>query len=518
LTIDMRAGFRYLKAQSTTNTMNWLLEARHVSKSFAGVRVLEEVSLQLRPGEVQALIGENGAGKSTLMKILAGVEYPDTGTVSIDGHIVPPGNPHLALKAGIGMIFQELLPFPELSVAENVLMGQQPVSRWLRSIDHHEMHRRAAQLLARLQAPIPTTRRMRDLGVAESQLVEIAKALSHRVRVLIMDEPTSALTEHEVEGLNKVIRDLRSDGTAVVYISHKLDEIFRLADRISVLRDGRMVACGDVGEFTTARLISLMVGRDQAETAVPKTANLGPEALAVDRLSKRNCFKDVSFRVRRGEVLGLAGLMGAGRTEIVNAIYGLEPPDSGTIAVAGCCVEIQTPGDALRAGIGLVSEDRKLFGLVPTMTVGENLTLAALRRVCRGGAIVHRLEREAADNSVSTLGIRARTEVQSVDHLSGGNQQKVVLGRTLFAEPEILLLDEPTRGIDVQARSEVHLLIRELARSGKAVVLVSSEMPELLSLSDRILVIRQGAVAAELDARKTGAEEVLRFAMPESRG
>lgn len=494
---------------------DWVLEATGVTKSFGGVKVLHGVDLRLRAGEVHALMGENGAGKSTLMKILAGIHRPDAGEVRVTGRLVPPGNPHASLKAGVAMIFQELSPFPDLSVAENILMGLQPAwfgGGWIR---RRKMHRRAKELLACLNTPIPTRRRLGELRVAEMQVVEIAKALAHQARVIVMDEPTSALSELEAQALYQIVGDLRRQGVAVVYISHKLDEVFRLADRMSVLRDGAMAATGLRSEFTPEQLIRWMVGRDVSLEAAPRTAVTGPPVLSVQGFSKRNVYADVSFEVAAGEVLGLAGLMGAGRTEVVNGLYGLDPADAGEVQVRGRTVRIRGPRDALRAGIGLVSEDRKLYGLVPTLGVPPNLTLAGLERCCRRGWVSRSAERQVANEAVCALGIRARQLQQPVDRLSGGNQQKVVLGRTLFTEPEVLLLDEPTRGIDVGARAEIHGLIRRLTREGKAVVMVSSEMPELLALSDRLVVLRQGRVAGRLTAAEASPEAVLKLAMPE---
>ncbi len=491
-----------------------LLEAVNISKSFSGIRVLNGVSFSLRAGEVHALVGENGAGKSTFMKVLAGVHVPDSGDLRLRGQVVRFRNAHDALRAGIAMIYQELLPFLDLSVAENIFMGQEPATNGFGWINKTAARREAEHLLERLGVRLDVSCVLRGLPVAEMQVVEIAKALAHKAEVIIMDEPTSALSAREADALFRIIRDLKQQGTAIIYISHKLEEIFRLADRVTVLRDGSHVATLEINQLSPDRLISLMVGREMPPARTRGVAEKGDIALSVSGLSKSGRFKEVSFQVRRGEVLGLGGLMGAGRTDVVNAIFGLAPPDAGEIQVQGRTVRIRHPGDAIRAGIGLVSEDRKRFGFIPGFGVGRNLTLAALRRLCRHGFINQRHERGLAEERMRALAIKAAAPEQPVERLSGGNQQKVVLGRTLFTEPDILLLDEPTRGIDIAAKAEVHRQVRELAGAGKAVVLVSSEIPELMSLSDRILVMRQGVISTELNPAQTTPEEILKFAMP----
>jgi ABC-type sugar transport system ATPase subunit len=490
------------------------LQVRHLSKSFPGVQALADVGLDVAAGEVHALLGENGAGKSTLMKILAGLLQPEAGEIRFQGRAVRLPAPHHARRLGIAMIHQELLPFPHLSVAENIFMGQQPASRFLGWIDRSRLQAEARRLLDRLGAPLSPARRMGELSVAEMQTVEIAKAMAHRAELLIMDEPTSALSAHETERLFEIIRGLRQRGASVIYISHKLDEVFRLADTVTVLRDGRHIATVPIRGLTPDQLVAWMVGRELPAGRANSGAPPGEVALAVRGLSKAGRFRDVSFQVRRGEVLGFAGLMGAGRTDVVNALYGLAPADTGEILVHGRPARIRSPRQAIRLGLGLVTEDRKEFGLVLPMSVKHNLTLTDLRRCCRAGVIRHATENRLADERLSAFAIRAAHRNQAVGLLSGGNQQKVVMAKTLLAEPQILLLVEPTRGIDIGAKAEVHALIAGLARAGKAVVLVSSELPELLALSDRLVVLREGVVTAELDARQAAPEQVLRLAMP----
>jgi inositol transport system ATP-binding protein len=476
-----------------------LLEIRDVTKTFWGIKALDAVRFEVRAGEVHALTGENGAGKSTLMKIVAGIQEADSGEIVFRG-------------SGIAMIHQELLPFPDLSVAENICMGQEPARfSW---INRKAMHAQADTQLRQLGFPIPVGRRMRDLGVAEMQTVEIAKALARRADLIIMDEPTSALSDHEAERLFTAIAGLRERGMAVIYISHKMDEIFRLADRITVLRDGRHVQTSAASELNEQRLIALMVGRELA-AGVSRTGTAGEEAaLEVKALSRKDRFRDVSFRVARGEIVGMAGLMGAGRSDVGAAVFGLAPADRGEIRIHGKAVKIGSPAEALAHGISMVTEDRKDSGIVPGMSVTHNLTLASLARWSPGLIIQHRAEREAAQRQVSAFSIKTSSTNRPAKYLSGGNQQKLLIARALLAEPSVLILDEPTRGVDVGAKAEIYRLIGELAQTGKAILMISSEMNEILALSDRILVMRNGTISAELDAHQSNAEVILKHAMP----
>jgi inositol transport system ATP-binding protein len=475
-----------------------LLEVAGVVKSFWGIRALDGVSLQVGPAEIHAIAGENGAGKSTLMKIIAGHQHPDAGRVEFRGR-------------AIAMIHQELLPFPALTVAENILMGQEPMRRfgW---IDRTARNRQARELLAQLDLAIDPRRPMRELTVAEQQSVEIAKGLARQADLLILDEPTSALAEHESQLLFRILLDLRRRGVAILYISHRMQEIFRLADAITVLRDGRSILTTPASEIDEARLIALMVGRAvKASTKAP--CSPGEIALEVRRLGRPPRFHDVSFSVRHGEILGLAGLMGAGRSDVAAAIFGLAPATTGAILIDGRPVPIRSPAAAFAHGIAMVTEDRKEFGFVPDMSVKENVTLASLDRFALGPFIRSRAEAHAADEQMAKFSIRAAGRNQAVKYLSGGNQQKVAIARAMLADPRILILDEPTRGIDVGARAEIHALIAALARSGKAILLVSSEIEELRALADRILVMREGEAAAELPP-SASPEEILRYAMP----
>jgi inositol transport system ATP-binding protein len=491
-----------------------VLQVRNLSKSFPGVKALDSVRLDVQPGTVHALMGENGAGKSTLVKTLIGIHAPDSGEILFNGSSVHLRNPHEAMRMGIAMIHQELMPLPDLTVAENICLGREP-TRWLPFwLDKPAMNRRAQELLDRFGVALPPTRKMKRLAVAEMQTVEIAKALGHNAEVIIMDEPTSAISQREVDALFDVVRDLKRRGVAIIYISHKIDEVFRIADTITVLRDGRCVATHDANELDRDRLIALMVGRELGAVFPQSFAEPSDVALEVRGLTREGKFRNVSFQVRRGEILGIAGLMGAGRTEVISAIFGLAPADSGEILVDGRRVRIANPRDAIRSGIALVAEDRKEYGLVPQMSVKQNVTLANLRGCCRGPLIDHRRENSVADEQIRAFSIKTRDRNQKVGSLSGGTQQKVVVAKALLTDPAILILDEPTRGIDIGAKSEIYAIVAKLADEGKAVIMVSSELPEILSLSRRILVMREGDVTAELDPRDATQEEILRYAMP----
>ncbi len=490
-----------------------MLRAHELRKDFGGLTVLHPTSVEFRPGEVHALMGENGAGKSTLMKILAGLYPPDGGHIEWRGARTDFASPHDALMAGIAMIHQELMPIPDLTVAENITLGSEPCGRFGR-IDRRAQLARARKLLDELEADIAPPRLMRTLTVAQTQVVEIAKALGRQADVILMDEPTAALSDHEVGALFRAIARLKARGVAIVYTTHKMDEVFKLADRISVLRDGRLVSTAAANELDPSKLIKLMVGRELADVFPARLAASDEVLLAVEGLTREPAYRDVSFRIRRGEVLALAGLMGAGRTEVVSAIYGLQPASGGQIRLKGRQISIRNPQDALAAGIGMVTEDRKGLGLIPALGVGQNITLTALRDFCHGQILDHTAESAAIAAQLSEFAVKASDPAQPIAQLSGGNQQKALLARCLLGAPDLIILDEPTRGIDIGAKAEIYALIQKLARSGKAILLVSSELPEVLSLAHRIVVLRRGSVAATLDAMTTDQETVLRHAMP----
>ena len=490
-----------------------MLAVRDLSKAFGGLPALQDVSVDFRPGEVHALMGENGAGKSTLMKIVAGLHRPDAGTIRWRGHDRRFASPQDALAQGIAMVHQELMPIPDLNVAENLLLGMEPVNAW-GWVDQAELHRQSASWLRSLDTELDTRLPMRRLSVAQVQVVEIAKALARQADLILMDEPTAALSEHEVAALFKAIDVLRRRGVAVVYTTHKMDEVFRVADRISVLRDGRLVRTEAASTLTPESLITHMVGRELTKVFPPVVTTPGEVVLSVDGLTREPSYRNISFTLRRGEVLGLAGLMGAGRTEIAEALYGLRPADSGAIARDGQAVSLRSPAEALAAGIGMVTEDRKGFGIIPAMSVQANLTLSALARFAGPAGLDAAAEGRACEAQIRAFGIKTDGRGQPIGQLSGGNQQKVLLARALLAGPDVVILDEPTRGIDIGAKAEIYALIGRLSAEGKAVLLISSELPEILSLTHRILVVRQGELSAELDPRLATQEEILRHAMP----
>ena len=490
-----------------------MLRALELRKDFGGLTVLHPTSIDFLPGEVHALMGENGAGKSTLMKIVAGLYRPDGGQVEWRERYAEFTSPHDALVAGIAMIHQELMPIPNLTVAENITLGTEPCSSF-GLIDRPAQLARAKELLGELESDINPTRMMRTLTVAQTQVVEIAKALGRQADVILMDEPTAALSDHEVAALFRAITRMKARGVAIVYTTHKMDEVFRLADRISVLRDGRLVGTAPAAELNPAKLITMMVGRELADVFPVRHSPSDEILLEVSGLTREPAYRDISFKVRRGEVVALAGLMGAGRTEVVSAIYGLQPASEGQIYLKGKPISIRNPEDALAAGIGMVTEDRKGLGLIPALGVGQNITLSALRDYSRGPLVDHSAESAASETQMTEFAVKANSSSQPISQLSGGNQQKALLARCLLGGPDLIILDEPTRGIDIGAKAEIYALIQKLARAGKGILLVSSELPEVLSLAHRIVVLRRGSVSATLDAASTDQETVLRHAMP----
>jgi rhamnose transport system ATP-binding protein len=492
--------------------MQAVLALDQISKSFPGVRALDRVGFDVRAGEVHALLGENGAGKSTLIKIISGLYQPDEGTICLEGEIVRFASPHDAQRRGIATIFQELLLFPELTVAENIFMGHAPRTRF-GAIDWSAMRGRARELLASLDIhDLDPSRVVGSLSVGNRQRVEIAKALSQDARILIMDEPTAALTDADVERLFGIVRLLRERGVGIVYISHRLEEVFVLADRVTVLRDGAYVATREVADVSEDDLVNMMVGR-RIENLYPKLdARIGEPLLEVRGLSQHPGFHDVDLVLRAGEVVGFAGLVGSGRSEVAQAIFGLKPPDRGEVLIDGQPVRIASPSQAKRLGIAYVPEDRGTQGLIRPMTLRENISLAVLRQVAPAWFIDRRAETALAARSVEQFRIRASSVEQVAEKLSGGNQQKVVLGKWLATRPRVLIMDEPTRGIDIGAKSEIHRLMSELAQQGLAILMISSELPEIMGMSDRILVMRGGTIVATF-ARGEATQEMIATAM-----
>ncbi|MFC4599492.1 sugar ABC transporter ATP-binding protein [Cohnella hongkongensis] len=488
-----------------------VLEMRNISKSFPGVHALKNVSLSVKKGTVHALMGENGAGKSTLMKILIGMYTQYEGDIVYKGRKLVHASIRDAINAGIAMIHQELSYVPDLTVAENLFLGNEPRSGW-GVIDRKKLREDTVSYLKLAGVEIDPAARMKQLSVSERQMVEIAKAISYQSDVIIMDEPTSAISDREVERLFKLIEGLKKRGVAIIYISHKMDEIFRIADEFTVLRDGTYVGTEPIAGADIGRMISMMVGRELKELFPPRTPAYGPAVLSVRGLTRKGVFENVSFDVRKGEIVGIAGLMGSGRTEVVNCIYGLDGYDAGEIRIGGAAVRIRSPKDGIAQGIGLVSEDRKTQGLVLQLSVKENMMLSNYRLVSRAGVVSNAKEKRIADDTIGELAIKTPSREQKAKNLSGGNQQKIVIGKVLLGNPDLLILDEPTRGIDIGAKSEIYKLISRLADEGKAVIVVSSELPEIIGLSDRIIVLHEGRIAGELSRDEASEQNIMALA------
>jgi ribose transport system ATP-binding protein len=485
-----------------------------IEKSFPGVHALAQCQFELRSGEVHALVGENGAGKSTLMKVLAGVYTKDKGHIHYKGREVEIHGPRAAQHLGISMIHQELNLMNHLTVAQNIFIGREPRGIFSFVLDEKAINEQAQALLSMLHLTIDPRAKVKDLSVAKQQMVEIAKALSFNSEVLIMDEPTAALTESEIEELFHVIRQLRDKGVGIVYISHRLEELSLISDRITVMRDGHYVNTVGTQEVTIDQIISMMVGRVIYESAPEVPENVSQETvLEVRNLNRGSAIKDVSFSLKRGEILGFAGLMGAGRTEVARAIFGADPYDAGEVYIMGHRVHIKSPCDAVTHGIGYLSEDRKRYGLTLGMNVETNIVLAAFRRFLGFMGLVNSAQvRVTAMELVDSLIIRTPSLQQKVKNLSGGNQQKLVVAKWLTADTDILIFDEPTRGIDVGAKSEIYKLLNDLARQGKAIIMISSELPEILRMSHRIVVMCEGRITGELTAGEATQEKIMKFA------
>ncbi|TDW18400.1 sugar ABC transporter ATP-binding protein [Kribbella kalugense] len=487
-----------------------VLRVRAVSKSFGAVAAVREVSFDLYGGEAHALVGENGAGKSTIVKMLAGVHRPDAGTIELAGTPVDLSSPADAKAAGIAVIYQEPTLFPDLSVAENIGMGRQPLGRF-KTIDRAAMVRQAGQLFTRLGVSIDPNRPARGLSIADQQLVEIAKALSADARVVVMDEPTAALTGVEVERLFAVARSLRDDGAALMFISHRFEEITALCERVTIMRDGRLVSTDLLTDITVDEMVRKMVGRDLGALFPKQDVTPGATALSVAGISRDPVFADISFDVRAGEIVALAGLVGSGRSEVVQSIFGVDPRDAGTVQVGGKTLKPGTPKQAMAAGVALVPEDRRQQGLLMELSIERNVTLPRSRALSQLGFLTGGRERRSAKEWTDRLKTKYGRLSDEVGTLSGGNQQKVVLAKWLATNPKVLIVDEPTRGIDVGTKAEVHRLMSSLAADGVAVLMVSSELPEVLGMADRVLVMREGRLVAEL-SRAESTEESVMFA------
>ncbi len=489
-----------------------ILTMRHISKGFAGVQALKDVQLTLRKGEIHALMGENGAGKSTLMKCMIGVYTADEGEIIYKGKNVNFASVLDAQKEGISMIFQELNLIPHLTVAENIFFAREPNKFGV--VDKNKMNNDATALLNMFDIDVKPTDLVKDLSVARQQMVEIAKALSFDVEVLIMDEPTSALTEKEIDKLFELVDKLRTKGVSIVYISHRMEELKRICDHITIFRDGTYVSDHPFHEITMDEIITKMVGRSLDNHFPPKTAVIGDEViLSIMNAERRGVFEPLNFDLRKGEILGITGLVGAKRTELARAIFGADPLDGGEIYVHSHKISIKDPADAIKAGIAYLSEDRKLNGVAVRMTIRENITMASMDKVSNEvGIISHAEEVKASQTFIDKMEIKTPTAEQLVNNLSGGNQQKVVIGKWLFRDAKIMIFDEPTRGIDVGAKYAIYQLLDELAANGVGVIVISSELPEILGVSDRVIVMREGRMTGILETKQTNQEEIMQYA------
>jgi ribose transport system ATP-binding protein len=489
-----------------------IVEMKEISKAFPGVQALDSVDFECIPGEVHAVVGENGAGKSTLMKVLAGAYHPEGGSISLRGNTVSFSSPRDAQRSGIAIIYQEFNLLPDLTVAENIFLGREPQKR-MGFIDHTVLYDRAENLLRDLGMNIDIHTPVSELGVAKQQMVEIAKALSQNADVIMMDEPSAVVSGKELEALFGIIRSLKENGKTVIYISHRIDEIFQIADRATVLKDGKLVGTVVTSEVDKSEIIRMMVGRDLSETFPTRGKGISDrEVLSVENLNSGSLLKDISFKVFAGEILGIAGLVGAGRTELARAIFGADPIESGEVYLNGKKLKKESPKASISGGVGFITEDRAKDGLVHSLSVRKNLTLAILDRIKRFFYIRERKERELSGEYTKEFNIITPSVEQEVRFLSGGNQQKIILAKWIGIEPNLLIMDEPTRGIDVGAKSEVYVLMRRLADQGTAIIMISSELPEIIGMSDVILVMHDGRIMGELTPDKATEEQILMLA------
>lgn len=494
--------------------MNYLLEMKHVTKVFPGVKALDDMSFNLKPGEVHVLIGENGAGKSTLMKILAGAYTPDGGEVYVEGKKVSHFNPIAAQKNGIGIIYQEFNLVPYLNVAENIFINHMPLKSGV-FVDKKKMHEKAKKLLADLKMNVDTHSLASSLTTAQQQMVEVAKALTHDLKILIMDEPTASLSDVEIEQLFSIVRTLTKQGIGVIYISHRLQEIPIIGDRITILRDGKYICTHDVADIKTEEIVKLMVGREISDLFKREYQTPGEMALKVEHLyASKERLEDINLELRRGEIVGLSGLVGAGRTELARAIFHVDPYDSGSISLFGEEIDKKlTPRDVIEKGLSLLPEDRKRQGLSLILPISQNIVMASLKKLHPRGFIRSRIEKSVVDQYIKEINIITPSREQLARNLSGGNQQKVVLAKWLCTKADVIIFDEPTRGIDVGAKGEVYAFMNELVKEGKAILMISSELPEIIGMSDRIYVMRNRRIVGELKSCEASQERIICYAM-----
>lgn len=488
-----------------------ILEMKQITKRFPGVLALDQVSFDLIPGEVHVLMGENGAGKSTLMKILAGIFQQDHGEVIYNGEVISLDSPKTALDRGISMIHQELNTILDMTVAENISLGKEPGSMGF--VNRKVMNETASSLLKSIDVEIDPNTKMRDLSIAQMQMIEIAKAISYRSNIIIMDEPTSAISEREVENLFHIIQRLKKQQVAIIYISHKMKEIYQIADRITIFRDGQYIATKIAEDLPKEELIALMVGRKLDQMFPEKDNQVGETILEVKNLSLDGVFEGVNFQLKKGEILGFAGLMGAGRSEVVETIFGIHQATGGVLEMAGNRLQFRSPSEAIKHGFAMVTEDRKKTGLNLKTSIMKDMTITSLDQLCQLRCFLdHAKEAKYADQQINSLNIKTPSRHQKVSHLSGGNQQKVIVGRWLMTEPDILIMDEPTRGIDVGAKYEIYAIILELAKRGKSIIVVSSELPEIIGLCDRVVIMHEGKVTGTLEREAFSQERIMAYA------
>lgn len=493
----------------------YILELKGITKIFPGVKALNNVQFQLKPGEVHALMGENGAGKSTFIKVITGVHKAEEGEMFLDGKKVDFKGPRDAQEAGIAAVYQHPTSYPDLTVAENIFMGHEIIKSGM--IQWKEMNKKANELLAQLDAEFKATAEMGALSVAHQQMVEIAKALSMNAKIIILDEPTAALTKNESEKLYKIVDKLKSEGVSIIFISHRFEDMYRLADRVTVFRDSQYIGTYDVDGITNADLIKAMVGREISDLFPKPEVSIGAEVLRVENMCRAGYFKNVSFQVRAGEILGLTGLVGAGRTEVVESICGITKPDSGKVYLEGKQVRIKKPIDAIKHGLILLPEDRQREGLILSWGLGQNVTLPTMGKYAKAGFNDNKKEREIAKTLLEEVDTKAVTIFDPASSLSGGNQQKVVVAKALGQEMKVVIMDEPTKGVDVGAKAEIYQIMGDLAKQGYGIILISSEMPEILGMSDRIIVMCNGRVTGELSRQEATQERILEFAMEKSK-
>ncbi|MEK4246932.1 sugar ABC transporter ATP-binding protein [Psychrobacillus sp. FSL K6-2684] len=489
-----------------------MIEMTGISKAFNGNTVLNNVEFEIAPGEIHALMGENGAGKSTLMKILTGIYTRDSGEIKIKGNPVEFKNPKEAEQAGIAVIHQELNILPDLTVAENLFLGNEKTFGKSGILKTKEMNKAAKEVLLNLGLDVDVKTTARNLSVGKQQIVEIAKAISSNADVIIMDEPTAALTDREIETLFETIRALQAKGVSFVYISHRMEEIFAICDRITILRDGSYVGVRNIKETTFDEIVQMMVGRELGGRFPDRTSKIGDVKLVAKDLTRKGFFEDVSFELRKGEILGVAGLMGAGRTEVVQSLFGYKKLDSGELILDGKQVKINTPLDAIKLGFGFVTEDRKSEGLILDFSVKENLGITNFNKISKNGVVSNQKEKSLYDSMVKRLGVRTSGPDQTVKSLSGGNQQKIVIAKWLGIEPDILILDEPTRGVDVGAKKEIYSIVNTLAENGVSIIMISSELPEIIGMVDRVLVMHEGKITGEITKEEMSQEKIMHYA------